>query len=121
MHFAQTRFQTQERALATAAGTQQHEELARVDPQRHIVDDRRPVVAFGYLLESDGHNDGSRRVGSPAAILESPCDRVSSKAVTNWLWTAALRCRPPRELLHCVQGGPRFCFARSLRLRWRAP
>ena len=45
----------QQRALAAAAGSEQHQEFALVDVQRNVVDDGHRLVTLGYLVEDDGH------------------------------------------------------------------
>jgi hypothetical protein len=57
----------QQGALAAAARAEQHEELARRDVQRDVVDDRRAVVALRDLLELDRHADPRPTHGHPEA------------------------------------------------------
>ena len=45
----------QQGALAAAARSEQHEELALADLQRDAVDDGHATVALGDLFELDGH------------------------------------------------------------------
>ena len=54
---AQAGERPQQRALAAAAGAEQHEELARRDVQRDVIDDRRAVIPLRDLLELDRHAD----------------------------------------------------------------
>ena len=49
----------QQRALAAAAGAEQHEELALADFQRDVVDDRRALISFRDLVEGNRHRVGS--------------------------------------------------------------
>ena len=46
---------SQQRALAAAARTEQHEELAFGDVDRDVVDDRGALIPFGNLIEGNGH------------------------------------------------------------------
>ena len=50
----------QQRALAAAAGPEQHEELALLDVQRDVVDDGHRLVTLGHLVEDDGHARSGR-------------------------------------------------------------
>ena len=45
----------QQRALAAAARAEQHEELALLDLERDVVDDRQRLIPLGDLVERDGH------------------------------------------------------------------
>ena len=45
----------QQRALAAAARAEQHEELALLDLERDVVDDRMRLIPLGDLVECDGH------------------------------------------------------------------
>ena len=56
----------QQRALAAAAGAEQHEELALADLERDVVDDRRALIPFGDLIERDRHK--SRELTGVAVI-----------------------------------------------------
>ena len=61
----------QQRALAAAARTEQHEELALADIERDVVDDRNARVALGDLVERDRHAadaTGAAAVPSAAGI-----------------------------------------------------
>ncbi len=55
VEIGKSRRDPQQGALAAAAGAQQHEEFPGFDLQRYVVDDRTGGVAFGDLLEMDGH------------------------------------------------------------------
>ena len=48
----------QQRALAAAAGAEQHEELAFADFERDVVDYWRALIPFGNLIERNGHRSG---------------------------------------------------------------
>ena len=54
IHVGQASRDAQQRTLAAAARTEQHEELAGLNLQRGVVDDRRAVIAVSYthLLEA---------------------------------------------------------------------
>ena len=54
---------TQQRALAAAAGAEQHQELALADVQGNVVDDRGSLVPLGYLIEDDGHAQVTELIG----------------------------------------------------------
>ena len=45
----------QQRALAAAARSEQHEKLAVLDVERDVVDDGLVLIALGDLVEDDGH------------------------------------------------------------------
>src|SRR5688572_1532675 len=51
----QPRDGAQQRALAAAAGPEQDEELALLDLERDVVDDRLRLIPLGDLVERDGH------------------------------------------------------------------
>jgi len=70
VHGGQARDHAQDRALAAAAGADQHKELAVGDFQRHLVDHRVTLVAFGELLQLDRH--GARRRVTPSG---QACDK----------------------------------------------
>ena len=59
----------QQRALAAAARAEQNEELALLDLERDVVDDRMRLIPLGDLVECDGHgafpgpNEGERGQG----------------------------------------------------------
>ena len=53
----------QQRALAAAAGAEQHQELALPDVQRNVVDDRDALVPLGHLVEDDGHAQATELIG----------------------------------------------------------
>jgi hypothetical protein len=61
---------TQQRAFATTAWAEQYEKLPIADIQRHIVDDRRSLVALGDLIERDRH----------AEVFCGPCGARSTHA-----------------------------------------
>jgi hypothetical protein len=66
----------QQRALAAAAGAEQHEELARGDVERDVVDDGPALVALRDLFELDRHAARPRAArGIPRASASS--DRLS--------------------------------------------
>jgi hypothetical protein len=51
----QTGGNAQQRALAAATGPQEHEEFARFDLQRNVVDRRYAIATLGNLLKVDRH------------------------------------------------------------------
>jgi hypothetical protein len=53
--FGEAGNRAQQRALATSARPQQHEELALLDMQRDVVHDAYRLVPLGDLVEDDGH------------------------------------------------------------------
>ena len=59
----------QQRALAAAARTQQHEEFAVADVDGDVVDDGCTLVALGDLVERDGHDAAMLPV--PAAAVRA--------------------------------------------------
>ena len=63
IHAGQAGDGTQQRALATAAWSEQDVELAVADVQRHIVDDRGALIPLGDLIERDGHEGRGIRWG----------------------------------------------------------
>jgi hypothetical protein len=64
----QARDRAQQRALAAARGTEQHEELALLDLDRDVVDDRQRLIPLGHLVECDGHE--TEPAGPPGRIRE---------------------------------------------------
>src|SRR5688572_22540648 len=64
--FDQAGDRAQERALAAAARAEQDQELALLDRERHVVDDRQSLVPLGDLVEIDRHgafSAGGTRAG----------------------------------------------------------
>jgi hypothetical protein len=61
--FGQASDGAQQRALATATWTEQHQELALADVQGNVVDDRGTLVPLGYLIEDDGHAQATELIG----------------------------------------------------------
>ena len=58
----------QQRALAAAAGPEQHEELAVADVERDVVDDRHAAVVLGDLVEGDGHCGNATGAAGGASV-----------------------------------------------------
>ena len=63
----------QQRALAAAARSQQHEELAVADVEGDVVDDRRAAVVLGDLVEDDGHGADATGGAVRASLSERDC------------------------------------------------
>ena len=70
----------QQRALAAAARSEQHEELPVADVERDVVDDRRAAVVLGDLVEEDGH--GADATGARDAERQVRRGSRGDKAVT---------------------------------------
>ena len=64
----QARDRAQERALAAARRAEQHEELALLDLDRDVVDDRQRLIPLGHLVECDGH--GTEPAGPAGRMRE---------------------------------------------------
>jgi hypothetical protein len=85
VHVGEPRDHPEDRALAAAARPEEHEELAVLDLEAHVVDDGLPFVPLVKLVEHDRHETAPRLGNGRARPGKVPGggDTSGGKAVTD--------------------------------------